>query len=113
MTSYHHAEGVDYVKYDDCGTTTASFKAMRDALNATGRYGVRFSNSGSGKLHSRMPLVHTHARCNTPARLKLEHACAQYHSSRVATFLPVHTVHCVQTTKADVLLHSLAVDAQP
>jgi hypothetical protein len=31
-------------------------------------------------LHSRMPLVHT------PARLKLEHACDQWHSSR--TFTP-------------------------
>lgn len=29
--------GVDYVKYDDCGSTTESFESMRAALNATGR----------------------------------------------------------------------------
>ena len=31
------AWGVDYVKYDDCGTTTQSFQALRDAINGTGR----------------------------------------------------------------------------
>jgi hypothetical protein len=45
-------------------------------------------------LHSRMPLV------PTPARLKRCHACDQWHSSRVSTILPVHTVNCVQTLKA-------------
>jgi hypothetical protein len=40
---------------------------------------------------SRMPLV------PTPARVKLLQACDQSHSSRLSTFLPVHTVNCVQT----------------
>jgi hypothetical protein len=35
-----------------------------------------------------------------PARLNLLHACGQWHSSRVSTFLLVHTVNCVQTPKA-------------
>jgi hypothetical protein len=40
--------------------------------------------------HSRMPLVPTPL-----LRLKHCHACDQWHSSRVATFLPVGTVICV------------------
>jgi hypothetical protein len=44
-------------------------------------------------LHSRMPLDPTHVR------LKLLHACDQWHSSRVSIFLPVHTENCVQTMK--------------
>jgi hypothetical protein len=48
-----------------------------------------------GGLHSRMPLV------PTPARLKLLYACVQWHSSRVSTFLPVHTLNNgVQILKA-------------
>jgi hypothetical protein len=46
------------------------------------------------KLHSRMLLI------LTPARLKLLHACDQWHSSRVFTLLlPVGTVNSVQTRK--------------
>jgi hypothetical protein len=44
-------------------------------------------------LRSRMPLV------STPACLKLFHACGQWHSSRVATFLPVDTVNDGATLK--------------
>jgi hypothetical protein len=44
-------------------------------------------------LHSKMPLI------STPARLKLLHACVQWHFSRASTFLPVDTVICVQTLK--------------
>jgi hypothetical protein len=35
-------------------------------------------------------------------RLKRCHACAQWYSSRVHIFLPVHTINCVQTLKASV-----------
>jgi hypothetical protein len=42
-------------------------------------------------VHSRMPLSFTHLFC-----LKLLHACDQWHSSQVVTFLPVHTVNCVK-----------------
>jgi hypothetical protein len=45
------------------------------------------------KLHSRLPLDPTHVR------LKLLHACDQWHSSRKFTLLPVGTVTCVQTLK--------------
>jgi hypothetical protein len=41
---------------------------------------------GRNVLHSRIPLV------PTPARLKLLHACYQWHSSRVSTFLT--SSHC-------------------
>jgi hypothetical protein len=41
----------------------------------------------------RMPLA------PTPARLKLLHACGQWHSSRKFTLLPVGTVNCVATLK--------------
>jgi hypothetical protein len=44
-------------------------------------------------LHSRMPLDPTHVR------LKLFHACDQWHSSRKFTLLLVGTVNCVQTLK--------------
>jgi aconitase B len=44
-------------------------------------------------LHSRMPLDATHVR------LKLLHACDQWHSSRKFTFLPVATVNCVANTE--------------
>jgi hypothetical protein len=37
----------------------------------------------------RMPLV------PTPVRLQLVYACEQWHSSRVATFLPVRTVNYI------------------
>jgi hypothetical protein len=43
--------------------------------------------------HSRMLLD------PTPARLKLLHACDQWHSSRESIFLPVDTVNCVATLK--------------
>jgi hypothetical protein len=46
-------------------------------------YDARFSTK---ELHSRMPLV------PMPARVKLFYACDQLHSSRVVTFLSVHTV---------------------
>jgi hypothetical protein len=45
-------------------------------------------------LHSRLILSFTPL-----LRLKRCHACGQWHSSRVATFLPVHTVNCVHTRK--------------
>jgi serine/threonine protein kinase len=46
-------------------------------------------------LHSMMTLSFTPL-----LRLKRCHACGQLHSSRVSTFLPVDTVHCVQILKA-------------
>jgi hypothetical protein len=46
-------------------------------------------------LHSRMPLDPTHVR------LKLEHACEQWHSSRESTALIVVTINYVQTLKAE------------
>jgi hypothetical protein len=55
-----------------------------------------------GKLHSRMSLVPT-----KPVRLKLLRACDQWHSSRVATFLPVGTVNSVPTLKVDIFLGRL------
>jgi hypothetical protein len=45
-------------------------------------------------LRSRMPLVPTHVR------LKLLHACGQWHSSRVPLLLPVRTLNLIQTLKA-------------
>jgi hypothetical protein len=36
----------------------------------------------------------------TPARLKLEHVCAQWHPSRVVSFLPFETANHVTTLKA-------------
>jgi hypothetical protein len=35
----------------------------------------------------------------TPARLKLLQLCDEWHSSRVSTFVPVHTVNRIQTLK--------------
>jgi hypothetical protein len=49
-------------------------------------------------LHSRMPLDSTPAPLEALANVRL--MCDQWHSSRVSTFLPVHTVNCVQTLKA-------------
>jgi hypothetical protein len=65
---------------------------MRDMLVAGGATSGGLSGAEAGvararcaffdrNLHSRMPLV------PTPARLKLLHACNQWHSSRVSTFL--------------------------
>jgi hypothetical protein len=55
-------------------------------------HGARFS---AGDLHSRILLD-----LMLFLRLKRCHACDQCHSSRASTFLPVHTVNCVQTLKA-------------
>jgi hypothetical protein len=50
--------------------------------------------------HLRMPSAPMHLLC-----LKRCHACDQRHSSRVATFLPVHAVNSVQTLKAQTKYH--------
>jgi hypothetical protein len=54
-------------------------------------------------LHPRMLLDPTHVR------LKLLHACDQWHSSRKFTLLPVDTVNFVQTLKEqDDIVHKIA-----
>jgi hypothetical protein len=55
---------------------------------------VRCSFS-DGFFHSRMPLD------PTPVRLKLLHACDQWHSSRKFTLLPFGNVNSVTTLKAN------------
>jgi hypothetical protein len=63
------------------------------------------------KLHSGMPLS-----CTPLIRLKRCHACDQWHSSRVFTFLPVHTVNSVLTLKEDLmrqLVHIFGAQGTP
>jgi hypothetical protein len=64
-------------------------------------YGARFST----KIHTRG----CHRVYRLLLRLKREQACDQWHSSRASTFLPVHTVNCVQTLKDEVASVSLPI----
>jgi hypothetical protein len=94
-------------QWPSCRTCTASYCyhcKLRPITNTEGQWNdvpacVRCPFSDRN-LHSRMPLDPTHVR------LKLLHACDQWHSSRKFTLLPVDTVNCVATLKA------LCVDTQ-